>query len=159
MTVSTPTIYPVDSCAECELPAAGHCPQCRRGLCIEHFPLDQHEPCAMRLTRNASRRICYVCGTAVTPQQWSAEVFAHYTDSMKCAGCARYICDARHTRLRDEVVQIRRDGMRSNRYHVTVRYCDICAPLRAVGGVVGAAWWTAGLAIASAAAFFLLFHR
>jgi hypothetical protein len=158
MTISAPTIYPVDRCRECELPAAGHCPTCRHGLCIDHFPLEQHEPCATRLQRKAAVRLCYVCGAPVTPQQWSAEVFAHYTDSMKCAGCGRYICDAGHTKRRDEVVRIRRDGLRSNRYHMTIRYCSVCAPLRRVGGVVGAAWWASGLVVAAASAFFL-FHR
>ncbi|HEY7779877.1 MAG TPA: hypothetical protein VIC85_06670 [Ktedonobacterales bacterium] len=155
MPASVPTIYPVDSCRECERPAAGRCPRCRHGLCIDHFPLDQHGPCAARLERGEARRLCYVCGTPVTPQQWSAEVFAHYTDAMICAGCGRYICDARHTRRRDQVLQIRRDGIRSNRYHVTLRYCDVCAPLRRFGGLVGTAWWLAGLGVAGATAIYL----
>jgi hypothetical protein len=50
-----------------------------------------------------------------------------------------------------------REGLRNNRYHVTVRYCGICAPIRGLGGLVGATWWLVGLTAAGAAAFFL-FH-
>ena len=60
--------------------------------------------------------------------------------------------------MRDEVVKIDRAGLRSNRFHTTMRYCDLCAPLRRAGGLVGATWWAVGLASAGAAAFFL-FHR
>jgi hypothetical protein len=153
--LSPAAAYPARSCNECELQAAGRCPTCRRALCMDHFPLEEHQPCAARLVEEAARRICYVCGTPVVPQQWSTAVFAHYIDSQKCAGCGRYVCAERHTKRRDEVVQLARDGLRSNRYHMTVRYCDICAPVRRFGGLVGVTWWVVGLALAGAAAFFL----
>jgi hypothetical protein len=122
---------------------------------MDHFPLPEHQPCATDLERHAERYVCYVCGVGVVPQQWSAALFAHYTDSQRCAGCARYICDTLHTRWRTDGVRVVRDGLRSNRYHITVRYCDVCAPVRRLGGLVGATWWAVGLATAGAAAFFL----
>jgi hypothetical protein len=155
--MATPSIYSADSCYECELQAAGRCPTCRHGLCMDHFPLEAHEPCATQLATEEPQRVCYVCGVSVGPRQWSTTTFTHYIDSQKCAGCGRYICDARHTRLRTETVKVAREGLRNNRYHVTVRYCDICAPIRGLGGLVGATWWLVGLTTAGAAAFFL-FH-
>ncbi len=112
---------------------------------MDHFPCEEHAPCAARLRRHADEYKCYVCGAPAVPQQWSAEVFAHYIDTHKCAGCHRPICDESHTRLVDENVTISRDGLRSHRYHVTRRYCDLCAPLRFFGGLVGAAWWLVGV--------------
>jgi hypothetical protein len=85
-------------------------------------------------------------------------MFAHYVDSRKCAGCGRYICPETHTRLRDEIVKIDREGLRGNRYHLTIRYCALCAPVRRLGGLIGTTWWAVGLLSAGAAAFFL-FHR
>ena len=149
------TFYAADSCSECNLQAAGRCPTCRHSLCVNHFPLDRHEPCTTRLAAGRSRSRCYVCGSPVTPVQWSASAYAHYVDTLTCAGCGRQICDTHHTRLRGEVVKVAREGMRTSRYHVTQRYCDVCAPVRRFGGVVGAAWWVAGLTSAGAAAFFL----
>jgi hypothetical protein len=73
----------------------------------------------------------------VTPRQWSAEVYAHYVDAHKCAGCGRYVCAGKHTKVLDEIVRLGRDGMRSNRYHTTLRYCALCAPVRRLGGFVG----------------------
>jgi len=35
--------------------------------------------------------------------------------------------------------------MRSQRYHVTRRYCSICAPLRHIGGLPGAVRWLVGV--------------
>jgi hypothetical protein len=109
------------------------------------------------LAAEAADRRCYICAAPVTPQQWSTAVFAHYVDGWRCVGCGRFIC-AQHTRVRDEVVRIAREGLRSNRYHTTARYCELCAPVRRAGGLVGATWWVVGLASAGAAAFFL-FHR
>lgn len=152
--MSAPTVYASDPCYECELQAAGRCPTCRHGLCMDHFPLDAHDPCLTRLADETSGHICYVCAAPVAPQQWSTAIFAHYIDGQRCAGCGRFVC-AQHTRTRDEVVKIDREGLRSNRYHTTVRYCDLCAPVRRLGGLVGAAWWAMGLASAGAAAFFL----
>lgn len=108
-----------------------------------------------QLTAESARLLCYVCGTPVLPAQWSASPYAHYVDAQQCAGCGRPICDTRHTRVRGELVQVARDGLRSSRYHVTQRYCHVCAPVRRVGGIVGAAWWAAGLGCAAAAVAFL----
>jgi hypothetical protein len=91
---------------------------------------------------------------AVVPEQWSTAIFAHHTDSHACSGCNRYICDT-HTRRTDEHVQIVQDGLRSHRYHVTTRLCGLCAPLRSVGGLVGASWWAAGLMMLALAGWFL----
>lgn len=130
---------PVPSCRECGLQSAGRCPTCRRELCVDHFPCDGHEPCATRLERRAQEYVCYVCGAPALPRQWSSEVFAHYVDRHVCAGCNRPICDERHTRLIEEDVRIQPDGLRSHRYHITRRYCTLCAPLHRVGGLLGAA--------------------
>jgi hypothetical protein len=148
-------LYPVDSCTECELQAAARCPTCRHSLCIDHFPLDHHEPCATRVAADAAASVCYVCGVRVAPVQWSAAAYAHYVDTMRCAGCGRYVCDTRHTRARGESLRIVRDGLRSTRYHDTKRYCDACAPVRRFGGIVGLAWWASGVSVLAAAAVFL----
>ena len=149
------TLYPADSCNECELQGAARCPTCRHSLCIDHFPLDQHEPCASQVAAGAAGSVCYVCGVRVSPVQWSASPYAHYVDTQRCAGCARPICPTRHTRVRGEALKVVRDGLHSSRYHVTQRYCAICAPVRRFGGIVGAAWWASGATVALAAAFFL----
>ncbi len=94
------------------------------------------------------------CGVAVLPQQWSTAVFAHYVDSGCCEGCGRYVCELTHTALRDEAVEIVRDGLRSSRYHVTHRYCALCAPLRHIGGIVGAVRWLAIVAVVASIAIF-----
>lgn len=131
-------VYPVASCVECGLASAGRCPTCHHSLCMDHFGLEDHQPCATRLIQHAADYACYVCGSPVIPQQWSTAVFAHYIDSYTCAGCRRYICENQHTRIRDESVEIARDGLRSHRYHITQRYCDVCAPLQRLGGLRGA---------------------
>lgn len=152
-----PTIYsPAPSCAECGLESAGRCPTCHRSLCVDHFGLPDHQPCAQRLAEHGAEYVCYVCGVPVQPQQWSTAVFAHYIDSCMCTGCHRYVCDEQHTRLKTEGVELVRDGLRSSRYHTTRRYCAICAPLRGIGGLRGASWWATAVCAAGAAAFFLL---
>jgi hypothetical protein len=148
------SLYPVHSCHECEAEAAGRCPSCHHPLCMEHFPRHAHAPCVRHLAQHHEEYICYVCGMAVVPEQWSTAIFAHHTDSHACSGCNRYICNA-HTRRTDEHVQIVQDGLRSHRYHVTTRLCGLCAPLRSVGGLVGASWWAAGLMMLALAGWFL----
>ncbi len=150
--------FPVASCTECGLEAGGRCPTCRRRLCVDHFGLSEHAPCAQRHAERPDEHLCYVCGVPVHPQQWSTSIFAHYTDASMCHGCRRYICDEQHTRLRDETVEIVRDGLRSHRYHVTRRYCGLCAPLRRVGGLRGASWWVVGLGALGVAAAFIVQH-
>ncbi len=143
-------IYPIPSCAECGIQSAGKCPTCHRSLCLDHFPLEAHQPCATRNAQRAEQMRCYVCGAAVKPQQWSSAVFAHYIDTHTCAGCHRYVCDDKHTAHQQEDVIIRRDGLRSHSYHVTRRYCPVCSPLRVFGGLIGAGWWLAGAVAALA---------
>jgi hypothetical protein len=137
--------FTVASCRECGLQSAGRCPTCHRELCVDHFPCENHEPCATHLRKHASEYVCYVCGDPAVPQQWSSAVFAHYVDLHQCAGCKRPICDERHTSVIGEDVVISRDGMRSHRYHVTHRYCDLCAPVRSLGGIIGATRWLVGV--------------
>lgn len=149
-------VYPVASCTECGLASAGRCPTCHCSLCMDHFGLEDHQPCATRLVQHAADYACYVCGSPVVPQQWSTAVFAHYIDSYRCAGCLRFICDNQHTRVRDESVEIARDGLRSHRYHITVRYCDACAPLQRIGGLRGVARVAVVLLGIAALAFFVL---
>ncbi len=154
-----PTIYsPAPSCAECGLESAGRCPTCHHSLCIDHFDLPDHQPCAQRLAAHGAEYVCYVCGVQVQPQQWSTAVFAHYIDSCTCAGCHRYICEDQHTRRKSESVELVRDGLRSSRYHTTRRYCALCSPLRGIGGLLGASRLATGACVAGLTAFFLL-HR
>jgi len=139
-----PTVYPIPTCVECGLASAGRCPTCHRHLCMDHFGLEDHQPCAERGRKRAATTVCYVCGVPVQPQQWSATLFAHYIDSSRCQGCRRYICDEQHTALRYEAVELTR------------RYCGMCAPLRAVGGLIGAGWVGAGVVIVGAIAAFVV---
>jgi hypothetical protein len=46
--------------------------------------------------------------------------------------------------------------MRSQRYHIEVRYCDTCAPVHSVHGIVGVGWLAAGLGMVTALTFFIL---
>jgi hypothetical protein len=130
-------VIPIPSCDECRLASIGRCPVCHRRFCSEHFARADHEPCATRMRTHAEDYRCYVCGVEAQPRQWSGSMFAHYIDYSRCAGCRRSICDERHTRRREEAIEIVRDGSRSQRYYVTRRYCDLCAPLRPVGGIIG----------------------
>ena len=138
------TLYPVQSCHQCEAEAAGRCPRCHHMYCMEHFPRHEHEPCATHLATHHAEYACYVCGDSVAPEQWSTAVFAHYIDGHTCTGCNRYVCDA-HTKRRDEQVKIAQDGLRSHRYHIIARSCALCSPMRTTGGLVGTTWWAAGL--------------
>jgi hypothetical protein len=154
--MSRASLYPIPSCAECGIESAGRCPACRRYLCIDHFGRTEHQPCATALITQAQERICYVCAVPVTPEQWSSTSFSHFVDDGKCSGCGRYICDRLHTRLRSERVDLVKDSMRSQRYHIQERYCDACAPVRSVGGLVGAGWLAAGLGVVAAVTLFIL---
>lgn len=128
----------VPSCHECGIQSVARCPSCHHALCLDHFPRDEHEPCAIQLREEAVRFTCYVCGVPSLPQQWSSTTFAHYIDPHTCAGCGRSICDERHTHLRVERVDLAHDSLRSQRYHITDRYCGLCAPFHHVGGLPGA---------------------
>ena len=55
-------VYPIPSCAECGIQSAGKCPACHQNLCVDHFPLDAHAPCAARLAASETKRKCYICG-------------------------------------------------------------------------------------------------
>ncbi|HEY7350414.1 MAG TPA: hypothetical protein VH599_19015 [Ktedonobacterales bacterium] len=150
--------YMEKTCHICEQVAAGRCPQCRHRYCIEHFPLDQHQPCSQVQERNTERHVCYVCGALVRPTQWSANLVAHYFDTGLCLGCKRYVCDEHHTRRKQERMVIERDGMSSHRYHYILRYCDLCSPLRQMQGLLGMAQWLmAGLAVTLG--LFFWFHH
>lgn len=150
------SLYPMTSCKTCEAEAAGRCPGCHNVLCMEHFPRHAHNPCARHLAHHQDEYLCYVCGAPIVPEQYSTAIFAHYVDTHTCSGCNRYVCDA-HTARRDEQVKIMQDGLRSHRYHLTMRACAVCAPLRSFGGLVGATWWVAGLVTVILTGWFL-FH-
>jgi hypothetical protein len=150
--------YPIPSCAECGIESAGRCPTCHRTLCMDHFGCEDHQPCSTNLTTHPEDCVCYVCGVPVRPQQWSTTNFSHYIDVGKCRGCGRYICDNLHTRVRSERVELVNDSLRSQRYHRVDRYCDACAPLRGVGGVVGVGRLAAALTVAATVTFFIIQH-
>lgn len=150
------SMYPLQSCVECENEAAGQCPRCHRAVCVEHYPMHTHSPCLERLALHQHEYVCYVCGESVVPEQWSTAVFAHFIDNHACSGCGRYVCDT-HSARRDEQVRIMQDGLRTHRYHLIHRSCELCLPLRLTGGIVGATWWAAGLATVLATGWFL-FH-
>src|SRR5579875_1791914 len=141
-------------CRECEQEALGRCPDCHRSFCQEHFPKQQHSPCAERQLRLAEIQVCYVCGVPVYPDQWSISRTSHFIDQYRCKGCGRYICEELHTRKKDEDVVIVREGLRGHRYQYVVRYCDLCAPLSYVGGLKGLARWVTLLGTIAALVFF-----
>lgn len=118
---------------------------------MDHFGYEEHQPCRERVAAATKNAACYVCGEPSPPRQWSTQLFAHYIDAGKCAGCGRPICDA-HTRVREERVEIHQDALRSHRYYTTRRYCDRCARWRVLGGVRGAIRLGVGVAVAAAAA-------
>jgi hypothetical protein len=122
-------------CHECNAEAFGRCPDCGMGFCEEHFPKQQHTPCAEKQMKLSHEQVCYVCGTPVCPDQWSVSHTSHYIDQATCDGCGRYICDDLHTQNKSEEVTIAREGLRGHRYQYITRYCDLCYPLRSVGGI------------------------
>jgi len=54
-------------CHECDQEALGRCPDCHKGFCQDHFPKQQHSPCAEKQMHLALTQVCYVCGTQVYP--------------------------------------------------------------------------------------------
>jgi hypothetical protein len=138
-------------CHECSEEALGRCPDCRRGFCQEHFPKQQHSPCAEKQMKLAQTQVCYVCGAQVYPDQWSISRTSHFIDQYTCKGCGRYICDELHTQRKIDDVVVAREGLRGHRYQYTTRYCDLCSPLSAFGGLKGVARWAvvAGTIIAT----------
>lgn len=148
--MSLASLRVVPSCTECGLESGGRCPTCHRYLCMDHFGYEDHHPCRERVAANAKNAVCYVCGAPAPPRQWSTQLFAHYIDSSACAGCGRPICDALHTRVREERVQLRQDALRSHRYFITRRYCDRCAPWRLLGGIRGVMRLGVALAVVAA---------
>lgn len=124
-------------CHECSEEALGRCPDCHRGLCQNHFPMQQHSPCAQKQMKLAPMQVCYVCGTQVYPDQWSLSRISHVIDQYLCQGCGRYICDEMHTQRKSEHITIVREGLRGHRYQYTTRYCALCSPLQRIGGIKG----------------------
>ena len=99
-------------CHECNEEALGHCPDCHKGFCQDHFPKQQHSPCAEKQMRLAQTQVCYVCGRQVYPDQWSLSRTSHYIDEFRCNGCGRHVCDEMHTRRKTENISIIREGLR-----------------------------------------------
>ncbi len=144
-------------CHECDQEALGRCPDCRKGFCQDHFPKQQHSPCAEKQMHLAQTQVCYVCGTQVYPDQWSLSRTSHYIDNYVCHGCGRHICDEQHTLRKKEQVTVVRDGMRGHRYQYITRYCDACAPTHRLGGLRGLTRGLVMVATVGAAVFFY-FH-
>ena len=130
----------VRHCHECKEDAFGRCPDCHFSFCQEHFPKQQHSPCATRQMKMAQTQVCYVCGIQVYPDQWSHSTTSHFVDQFTCLGCGRYICEGLHTKRKTEDVVIIREGMRGHRYQYYHRYCDLCKPLYLVKGITGLAY-------------------
>lgn len=143
-------------CHECSEEALGRCPDCRLSFCQEHFPRQQHAPCAERQMKLAQTQACYVCGTQVYPDQWSISKTSHFVDNYSCKGCGRFICDELHTGRKTEDVMILREGMRGHRYQYIVRYCDLCSPLGRLGGLQGLARGLTVIGTIAATVFFFL---
>jgi hypothetical protein len=122
-------------CRECKAEAFGRCPDCSRGFCQEHFPKQQHSPCAEKQMKRSHEQVCYVCGTQVYPDQWSVSQTFHYIDQTRCNGCGRHICDDLHTQSKSEDVVIMHEGLRGHRYQYIIRYCDLCHPFWGIGGI------------------------
>jgi hypothetical protein len=125
-------------------------------FCQEHFPKQQHSPCAEKQMKLAQTQVCYVCGTPVYPAQWSLTKTTHYVDQSTCHGCGRYVCDDLHTQSKDEDVVISREGLRGHRYQHVKRYCDMCSPLRGIGGIKGLARTIVVIGTIAAGVFFYL---
>ncbi len=130
---------PARSCHECSEEALGRCPDCHKGLCMDHFPRMLHSPCAQKYMKQAQTQVCYVCGAQVYPDQWSLSRTSHRIDNFTCNGCGRFICDEQHTKVKNEQISVAREGLRGHRYQVTSRYCELCAPISRVGGIKGLA--------------------
>lgn len=128
-------------CHECNEEALGHCPDCHQGFCQDHFPKQQHSPCAEKQMRMAQTQVCYICGAQVYPDQWSLSRTSHYIDEYLCNGCGRHVCDELHTQRKAEHVNVVREGLRGHRYQVTTRYCNLCSPFYRIGGIKGLARW------------------
>lgn len=143
-------------CHECNEEALGRCPECRNGFCQDHFPKQQHSPCAERQMKMAQTQVCYICGTQVYPDQWSISRTSHFVDPFVCRGCGRFVCDELHTRHKAENVVIIREGLRGHRYQYTVRYCDLCAPIHRFAGIRGLAGIITAVGTVAAAVFFYL---
>lgn len=145
-------------CRECSEEALGRCPDCHYGFCQEHFPKQQHAPCAERQMRMAQLHACYVCSTPVYPDQWSLSKTWHVIDPATCTGCGRYVCDDLHTKRKVDNVVITREGLRGHRYQYISRYCDLCTPLYRVGGVRGVTRLVVSIGTVVGAIFFYLHH-
>lgn len=145
-------------CHECSEEALGRCPDCHHSLCQDHFPKQQHSPCAEHQMKMAQTQVCYVCGAQVYPDQWSTARTTHYIDQFRCKGCGRYVCDALHTRKKFEEVFISREGLRGHRYQSVVRYCDICAPVYRLGGLKGVGRWLVVIGTVAATIFVYMRH-
>jgi hypothetical protein len=143
-------------CHECDQEALGRCPDCHMSFCQEHFPKQQHSPCAEIQMKLAQSQVCYVCGTQVYPDQWSITRTSHYVDQFTCKGCGRYICDDLHTQHKSEDVLISREGLRGHRYQYINRYCDMCSPMRGIGGIRGLTSGIVVLGTIAAGIFFYL---
>ncbi|HEX6483615.1 MAG TPA: hypothetical protein VF043_32625 [Ktedonobacteraceae bacterium] len=143
-------------CHECNEEALGRCPDCHRGFCQDHFPKQQHSPCAEKQMQLAQTQVCYVCGTPVYPDQWSLSRTSHIIDHYRCRGCGRHICDELHTQKKTEDVSVIREGLRGHRYQYTKRYCDMCSPLSRFGGIKGLTSWIVVAGTVVGAVFFYL---
>lgn len=145
-------------CHECSEEALGRCPDCHRGFCQDHFPKQQHSPCAEKQMKMAQIQVCYVCGAQIYPDQWSLSRTSHFVDQYTCKGCGRHICDELHTQHKIDDVSIVREGLRGHRYQYTTRYCDLCAPFYRIGGIKGLARWVVVVGTVVATIFFYLHH-
>jgi hypothetical protein len=144
-------------CHECDQEALGRCPKCHKGFCQDHFPKQQHSPCAEKQMRLALTQVCYACGIQVYPDQWSLSRTSHYIDNYMCTGCGRHICDDLHTQRKYERISIVRDGMRGHRYQHITRYCGVCAPVYRIGGIKGLMRWAVAAGTIALTVFFY-FH-
>jgi hypothetical protein len=145
-------------CNECAEEAVSRCPYCHHNLCQDHFPKQQHSPCAEKQMRVAQTQVCYVCSGQVYPDQWSTSRTSHYMDQFRCKGCGRYICDELHTRRKIDDVFIVRESLRGHRYQFTTRYCDICSPIYYIGGLKGLARLLVVIGTAAVTILFYLYR-
>jgi hypothetical protein len=152
------TINAARRCHECPEEALGRCPDCHNSFCQEHFPKQQHSPCAEQQMKLAQTQVCYVCSSQVYPDQWSTSRTSHYIDQFRCKGCGRHVCDELHTQRKIDDVIIAREGLRGHRYQYTTRYCDICSPIYRLGGIRGLARWIVVVGTVLVTVFFYIHH-
>src|SRR5260370_1398569 len=60
-------------CHECKEEALGRCPDCHRGFCQDHFPKQQHSPCAEIQMKLAQTQVSFVSRHRENAVAWESD--------------------------------------------------------------------------------------